>query len=123
MRHQGGVLLAVRARNLFDAPPLLHTLAERVAQLESPSKQRWITPMVAHEAVDDLLRTKFVVPFVDGVVDVSDRITRAINDCGLPRFRRYHAKDSGYHARHHYVLLPVPGYDGEDTTIALEIKV
>lgn len=107
----------------FTSPPFVHTVQERAQKKRDPSSQRWITPDIAHEVADDLIRTKFVVPFADGVVDVSDRITVAIDKCGLPRFRRYHAKDSGYHARHHYVLIPVPGYDGGDSIAALEIKV
>lgn len=107
----------------FSQPPFVHTVQELAQRKSQPSTQRWITPEVAHEVADDLIRTKFVVPFADGVVDVSDRITEATDACGLPRFRRFHAKDSGYHARHHYVLISVPGYDGQDTTVALEIKV
>ncbi len=103
-------------------PPLVPTVME-LAQKKHPSTQRWITPERAHEVADDLIRTKFVVPFADGVVDVSNRISAATNTCGLPRFRRFHAKDSGYHARHHYILIPVPGYDGQEATVALEVKV
>ncbi|MCI2238097.1 hypothetical protein MO973_09575 [Paenibacillus sp. TRM 82003] len=106
----------------YSQPPLVPTIMES-AQKKPASMQRWITPECAHEVADDLIRTKFVVPFADGVVDVSERISAATNECGLPRFIRFHAKDSGYHARHHYILIPVPGYDGQETTVALEVKV
>lgn len=107
----------------FSQPPLVSTVQELAQRSKYPSTQRWITPEVAHEVAGDLIRTKYVVPFADGVIDVSERITGATNVCGLPRFRRFHAKDSGYHARHHYVLISVPGYDGQNTNVALEIKV
>lgn len=104
-------------------PPFIRTNIELARGVGEPTLQRWITPEIAHEVADDLIRTKFVVPFADGVVDVSDRILQAINECGLPRFTKFHAKDSGYHARHHYVLLPAPGHSGGDAVVALEIKV
>ncbi|MGT2462294.1 hypothetical protein [Sinomonas atrocyanea] len=104
-------------------PPFILSNSERVAGADYPNSQKWVTPDQAHLFADDLLRTKFVVPFADGVVDVSERIQAAIESCGLPRFYRFHAKDSGYHARHHYALIPVQGYYGDETTIALEVKV
>lgn len=115
--------LNIEENGQFSSPPYVKTIRERAQRSEHPANQRWITPNLVGDYADDLVRTKFVVPFVDGVVDVSERITRAIDDCGLPRFRRYHAKDSGYHARHHYILLPVPGFEGGASTIALEVKV
>ena len=110
-------------RSEHSLPPVMQTLAQIAAE-ETPGKQRWILPDIAHEVADDLLRTKFVVPFVDGVIEVSDRVHEAIEKCQLLRFRRFHAKDSGYHARHYYAIVDVPGYPGSpDTTVALEIKV
>lgn len=105
-----------------DFPPFVQTIHDHVKKAR-PSVQRWITPDIAHEVADDLIRTKFVVPFADGVIDVSERVTEATNRCGLPRYLRYHAKDSGYHARHHYILVPVPGYGGTDVTVAVEVKI
>jgi ppGpp synthetase/RelA/SpoT-type nucleotidyltranferase len=108
---------------LFSNPPIVPTIEER-ARAEEAEAQRWVTPEIAHEVVDDLLRTKIVVPFVDEVVEVGDEIMAAVDESGLKRFRRYHAKDSGYHARHYYILLPVPGdEETADTTVALEVKV
>lgn len=109
---------------LFSNPPIVPTLDERARQMDG-AHQRWITPAIAHEVIDDLLRTKFVVPFVDGVVTVGDEIVSALDVTGLLRFKRFHAKDTGYHARHYYALIPVTG-DGDgvpDTTVALEVKV
>jgi len=107
----------------YSSPPYVQTIQEKAQRAPTPAQQRWVTPKIAHEVADDLIRTKFVVPFADGVIDVSDRITQALDKCGLPRFRRYHAKDSGYHARHHYALVSVPGFDGSDAVAALEVKV
>lgn len=113
----------IEENRLLTNPPLVRTIEEQAADAGAPQSQRWIGPQIAHEVADDLLRTKFVVPFVDGVVEVSDRITAAIDECGLRRFRRFHAKDSGYHARHFYILISVPGYGEEDASVALEVKV
>ncbi|WGX98297.1 hypothetical protein [Nocardioides sp. L-11A] len=107
----------------FSYPPIVPTIYERAARTRTSAQQRWVTPRIAHEVADDLIRTKFVVPFADGVIDVSERVDAAINDCGLRRYKRYHAKDSGYHARHHYILISVPGYDGQDATVCVEVKI
>lgn len=108
---------------LFSNPPFIPTVTQ-VAHGKEATLQRWITPAIASEVVDDLVRTKFVVPFVDGVVDVGERLTRIFDDLGTQRFRRFHAKDTGYHARHYYALVEVPGDDSTPaSTVALEIKV
>ena len=110
--------------DLFSNPPIIPTVEEVAHGERRGALQRWITPLLAHEVIDDLVRTKFVVPFADGVIDVGDRITQALDELGLKRFRRFHAKDTGYHARHYYALLEVPGDEVTPvTTVALEIKV
>ena len=105
-------------------PPEIRTVQEQAARL-SPDQainREWITPERGHLFLDDLVRTKFVLPFADGVASASERVTVAARELGLKTYRRYHAKDSGYHAHHVYVLLPVAGPDG-DTEIAFEIKI
>lgn len=109
----------------WSRPPIAPTLLQRVNGVDG-DRQLWITPENAHEVIDDLVRTKFVVPFVDGVIDVGGQIESAINDCGVRLFRRYHAKDTGYHAHHYYAVIPVPGDSDAgipETDIALEVKV
>jgi ppGpp synthetase/RelA/SpoT-type nucleotidyltranferase len=104
-------------------PPFIPTVLDQ-AQRKAPSRQVWITATNSYEVIDDLIRTKFVVPFADGVVDVGNRVNAALETCGTPRFRRFHAKDSGYHAQHYYGLLPVEVADEErPRMVALEIKI
>lgn len=104
-------------------PPQILSIEEQANNQHASRNKRWVTPELAHEFADDLLRTKFVVPFVDGVMDVSKRVIAAARECDLVWFQRYHAKDSGYHAHHVYVLLPILDRDEKVTQIALEIKV
>lgn len=104
------------------APPVL-TIQERADKAREASNRNWITPENAHSFVDDIIRTKFVVPFADGVMDVSETVRGAAEELGLRCYRRYHAKDSGYHAHHIYVLLPVPGLHGTEAEVAVEVKV
>ncbi|PZE55701.1 hypothetical protein DEJ04_14140 [Curtobacterium sp. MCLR17_044] len=108
---------------LKSAPPIVPTLDERARRDDKGSLQRWITPLVAHEVIDDLFRTKFVVPFVDGVIDIGSRLESIINELGLRRFRRYHAKDSGYHAQHYYVILKATDLNNTEIDVAVEIKI
>lgn len=112
--------------NRGDQPPRIRTVQEQAARsaVEDAANREWVTPDRGHTFIDDLIRTKFVLPFADGVVSASDRVTAVARGLGLQTYRRYHAKDSGYHAHHVYVLLPVPGYEeGTETEIAFEIKL
>ncbi|WP_344192894.1 hypothetical protein [Pedococcus aerophilus] len=115
--------LNIEENELAPNPPFLPNLHERVAGASYSKSQQWITPSNVSEFADDLVRTKFVVPFVDGVIQVSDKIKELIYAESLPRYVKYHAKDSGYHARHLYCLLEVPAAGGGSRTVALEIKV
>lgn len=113
----------IEQNNSDSLPPFLSTVVDNVGR-KPPSYQAWITPSNAYLVVDDLIRTKFVVPFADGVVDVGERVNAALEACGTPQFRRFHAKDSGYHAQHYYGLVPVDvGGDEQPRLVALEIKI
>lgn len=105
------------------APPHLRTILDQANKSEPAGEPRWITPDNANHYIDDLLRTKFVVPFADGVVNISEKISQAAEEMELRWFWRYHAKDSGYHARHLYVILPRSVDTDEHGPVALEIKV
>lgn len=104
-------------------PPHELTTQERAVKAKTTQHSEWVTVANAHTYVDDIVRTKFVVPFVDAVSDISDRLKGTANRLHLPNYRRYHAKDSGYHAHHVYVLMPVPAADGTEVEVTFEIKV
>lgn len=104
-------------------PPHELTTQERAAKLKATQQLEWVTVANAHAYVDDIVRTKLVVPFADAVSDISDRLKGTATSLNLPNYRRYHAKDSGYHAHHVYVLIPVLGADGAKTEVTFEIKV
>ena len=106
-----------------DQTPRVLTIQEMVERANEASNRNWVTPENAHNFIDDLIRTKLVVPFADGVMQASATIKAAAAELGLRHYRRYHAKDSGYHAHHVYVLVPVPGLDGSEVEIAFEVKV
>ncbi len=104
-------------------PPYELTTRERAAKAKETQQSEWVTVANAHAYVDDIVRTKFVVPFADAVTEISDRLKGTANELQLPNYRRYHAKDSGYHAHHVYVLMPIPAADGSEAEVTLEIKV
>lgn len=99
------------------------TTFERANKITTTKQSEWVTTTNAHNYVDDMVRTKFVVPFADAVSDISNTLKDIAHSLHLPSYRRYHAKDSGYHAHHVYVLMPVPTADGADVEVAFEIKV
>ncbi|MFC3298038.1 hypothetical protein FJV46_04820 [Arthrobacter agilis] len=111
--------------NEGEMPPKIRSIQEQADRIpdDNAKNQDWVTPERGHLFLDDLVRTKFVVPFADGVVDASNRVTASARKLGLKTYRRYHAKDSGYHAHHVYVLLSVPGPEVTETEIAFEIKI
>jgi hypothetical protein len=104
-------------------PPKIMSIQEHATKASRPSNATWVDPRRGPAFVDDIIRTKLVVPFADGVVSVSDSVKQAAIELGLSYYRRYHAKDSGYHAHHIYVLVPVPDAEGADIEIAFEVKV
>ncbi|WP_143332055.1 hypothetical protein [Clavibacter michiganensis] len=109
-----------------ELPPRVLSIQEQAIKALRPANATWIDPRRGPSYVDDIIRTKLVVPFADGVVNVSDSVKQAAIDLGLGYYRRYHAKDSGYHAHHIYVLIPVPDpedIEGPDVEIAFEVKV
>lgn len=104
-------------------PPSHQPVQARAQKNNEAPTATWITPGNAPAYVDDLVRTKFVLPFVDGVVEVSESIVEIAKRLDLRHYKRFHAKDSGYHARHIYVLLPVSALEEGPDVAALEIKV
>lgn len=115
--------LNIEENTEFPAPPKTLSIVERAARAHDPGNKDWIAPDHVASFADDLVRTKFVLPFADGVQQVSDRLVLLAKSEGLEYFRRYHAKDSGYHAHHFYVVMSVPTLEGGQTQVALEIKV
>lgn len=114
--------LNVEENSLADLPPTIATIQDQADKSFNVDSQ-WVTPDNVHSYVDDMLRTKFVLPFVDNVLPVSQSIKEIADTLNLPCYRKYHAKDSGYHAHHVYALMPIPAADGSTRQVALEIKV
>lgn len=104
-------------------PPKCATIRDLADDTKTKSLEEWVTPLNAHLVIDDLVRTKFVLPFIDDVVSVGEEIWKLLDRAAAGRFRRFHAKDSGYHAQHFYGLLSVPSLGAEDREIAVEVKV
>lgn len=112
-------------------PPCVPTIFELARDGELQREYRdqahqgtdWITPQKIHLFADDLVRTKFVVPFVDGVINVSNRIEQLAELHGHPHYKRYHAKDSGYHARHIYIVMDTVLPGQSESKITLEVKI
>jgi hypothetical protein len=87
----------------------------------------WLLPDNWYEAVDDLVRTTFVVKYLDGVNFVLEQLREAADRNGLRSRYELQARPEGYYAAHFYVWLDleVPGLTWETTkkTVSVELHV
>lgn len=93
-----------------------------------PSPPRnWITPDNWFESINDILRTNFVVRYLDGVEFLISKISDLGSKHGLDFQISYEAKDEGYYAVHMYTKfkfeIPKLDFDTEFKQIQIEIQV
>lgn len=100
--------------------------------LENPSEsdlpcETCLTPENYLLKLKDILRTTFVVKYLDGVDFLATRLTDQARELGLRTEIDRQAKDVGYYALHYTVWLPfsVPRRDwnAETLPIAVEIQI
>jgi hypothetical protein len=92
-------------------------------------KQRsdWLKPDDWYEALDDVVRTLFVVRYLDGVDTLIDNFTQLARSQGLKSKFERKCNDDGYYAAHFYVrehidiIPPYAAPRGIDMWVELQI--
>jgi hypothetical protein len=87
----------------------------------------WVTPNNWIENTNDILRTFFVVKYLDGVEFLMEKITTLFKQHNLGCSNSYEARDEGYYAVHLYTLcdfdIPKFDWDTERKKISIEFQI
>jgi ppGpp synthetase/RelA/SpoT-type nucleotidyltranferase len=87
----------------------------------------WLTGTSWFTQINDIVRTAYVVKYLDGVEFLVEKLERVAHDLGLTTRCDFEAKDEGYYAAHLYVSIevdvPTPKWDTEKVPIQFEIQV
>lgn len=67
----------------------------------------WLKPSGWYEEINDIVRTCFVVKYLDGVERLIDNLSQLCNSHNIKNQYTYKANDDGYYAAHFYCLMNV----------------
>jgi ppGpp synthetase/RelA/SpoT-type nucleotidyltranferase len=90
----------------------------------NPPKDGWITPLNWFSQINDVIRTSFVVNYLDGVLGVVKVIEQ-----NCPDKDKFHcdmeAKWQGYYAAHCYVrdLFEIPGFSTKSQRVEIQLEI
>jgi len=109
---------------------LLKTYRKNVLENPSwpdPPDSGWILPSLSFEEINDLVRCRVVVKYLDGVSTVLDWIGSVCEDYETRFVADLEAKEEGYYAAHGYVVFPchIPDreFDTKEIRAPIEIQV
>lgn len=87
----------------------------------------WVTPENWFSEINDTVRTRIVVKYLDGVEILVERLQQLCNIPGLTTSVDWEASEEGYYAAHLYVKrkysIPTLEFDSERVPIKVEIQV
>lgn len=92
-----------------------------------PPGSGWLLPENWFTDVNDIVRTCFVVKYLDGVKFLADHLSKLAEAASHGSRVDFEAKEEGYYAAHFYVTFPceVPceNWDTRDDSISIEIQI
>lgn len=116
-------------RSILDKSFRLDVLTNRNWPKEPPRKG-WVTPENCYSKINDILRTSFVVKYLDGINFLIEQIKRISAQEGSGTVLQgvsLEARDNGYYAAHIYVVrdFTIPGakWDTEQISGTVEIQI
>lgn len=93
---------------------------------DSPDKE-WILPNNWFEKTNDILRTYFVVKYLDGVDFLMEKIIKMCKQNTLNCNNSFEARDEGYYAVHLYTKyqfeIPKLDWDTENKSFSIEMQI
>ncbi|MHC1686336.1 MAG: hypothetical protein AB9879_01230 [Methanothrix sp.] len=135
-------LLKTKGYNLFKEmmPPkifikpfdsfLLKTYRKNILNNDNfpnPPPDGWILPNNWFSRVNDIIRTSFVVKYLDGVEFLEDKIKSYCAECDLASGSDWEAREEGYYAVHINIRnnYEIPGikWDTEVVDVSFEIQI
>jgi len=87
----------------------------------------WILPSNWYSNVNDIVRTCFVVKYLDGVQFFIEKLQSLCKVCNLPCIVDYEAKEEGYYAAHTYIKtysnIPKEDWDTKEIEVLVELQI
>jgi hypothetical protein len=109
---------------------LLKTLRRNVLEnphWPEPPQGGWLLPDQWYSQVNDIVRTSFVVKYLDGVRFLGERIAGICDELGLARELSFEARMEGHYAAHLCTrdTFQIPGekWDTQPVTMTVEIQI
>lgn len=92
-----------------------------------PPDGGWLLPNNWFSRINDMVRTYFVVKYIDGVTFFASQLSQRCQDFGHHCRVDYEAKEEGYYAAHFYISFPcdIPqeNWDTKDEILSIEIQI
>lgn len=92
-----------------------------------PPDNGWLLPCNWYSRINDIVRTMFVVKYLDGVSFFADRIGSILEEQGLPSQVDFEAKEEGYYAAHLYTEyeceIPDEDWDTRFVNVKIEMQI
>lgn len=86
----------------------------------------WVTPDNWYDKIHDIVRTRIVVKYFDGVKFLLDRMCNHFTDCGCLCDPDWKAREEGYYAAHLNIIrsysIPV-GIEIQEKKVSIEIQI
>lgn len=93
----------------------------------NPPYEGWATPDNWIENTNDILRTFFVVKYLDGVEFLMTKIQNSLNENSFVCKNHFEARDEGYYAVHIYTQtdfeIPKIDWDTEVKPVSIELQI
>ena len=87
----------------------------------------WILPDNWYTRINDIVRTLFVVKYLDGVNFFADKLSALLSEHNLPSTVDFEAKEEGYYAAHLYTQyeceIPKEDWNTEKILVTIEIQI
>jgi hypothetical protein len=109
---------------------LLKTFRKNVLENKkwpAPPEGGWLLPSNWFSTVNDLVRTTFVVKYLDGVDFLVNSMQSICSDCKLDSQPHFEAREEGYYAAHFYVYrefeIPQVTWDTQLVRVSVELQI
>lgn len=109
---------------------LLKTYRRNIAENErwpEPPEGGWVVPDDGFSRLNDLVRTSFVVKYLDGVEFLAERLEEISGECGCTCTVDFEARMEGHYAAHLSVRdtfrVPDPKWNAEAISFSVEIQI
>jgi ppGpp synthetase/RelA/SpoT-type nucleotidyltranferase len=110
-------LLKTYRKNILDNP----------AWPAAPPATGWLLPVACVALLNDVVRTRFVVKYLDGVEFLVDRFAALAQERGVDYRSDFEAREEGYYAAHAYVSqtyeVPAEKWDTEKMMGTVELQI